>query len=363
MPSASHVSNITVNVLLQALATTAAGFGTVTFMVDEAEGAGNGLGGARYMDFADDTEVATALAAAEITAQVAAACNVAFSQPLAPTKFRVGRVDTVAVETYSDAYALLIAEAGVQGDVYAFCADTQVSATIAAFALTIEASGKHIYIARSADADWKTAGLPAALTAIDEYARTIMVYHDVATAWLDIAVATRALAYDADTKSVPWENRMGGVAAYTTFVTDSIRTVMQANDITVLGTWGSTDFWADKVATQDGRPAYERLTADWFEKRVEEAIQTFHQRETEAGRKVLVNLTGQAQIEAVIRGVTDTGEAAGHFTPGQVVITGVAITDADRTARRLQFTVQAQVGIATRLFVINANFSTTAVVS
>ena len=357
--SSSHVPNVSITVLLQSLATPGAGFGTVTLMVDEA--LGNALGGARFLDFADFSEVQTSRIAGEITAEVEAAGLVAFSQQPAPPKWRICRVDTGGTETYTTALTALEAEAGVAGDLYGFCMDSRVPATQILFATTLEAK-KFALLLQDNDADWKLAPDPPAWVAVTEFAKSGHVYKDADSEWLDVGAMVANLAFDPDFQSVPWERRIRGVAAEGTFITGTERNNIITNDSALLGTWGSTDFWLDNVVTFDGRPFYERLSADWFEARVSEAIQTMHQRESDAGRKVLVSQSGMAQLVSTVQGVVTTAESAQHFTPGQSVITPEAITDADRTARRLRLGVLAQIGISARLFTITANLSTTPVI-
>jgi len=365
--SSSHVPNVSITVLLQSLATPGAGFGTVTLMVDEAQGTGNTLGPVgtvRFLDFADFSEVQTARTSGLITAEVEAAGLVAFSQQPAPSKWRVCRVDTAGtttLETYTSALTALEAEAGVAGDLYGFCMDSRVPTAQIPFATTLEAK-KFALLLQDNDADWKTASDPAAWTSATEFAKSGHVYKDADSEWLDVGAMVANLAFDPDSQSVPWERRIRGVAAEGTFITATERNNIITNDSALLGTWGSTDFWLDNVVTFDGRPFYERLSADWFEARVSEAIQTMHQRESDAGRKVLVSQSGMAQLVSTVQGVVTTAESAQHFTPGQSVITPEAITDADRTARRLRLGVLAQIGISARLFTITANLSTTPVI-
>lgn len=368
MASSSHVSNIDVTVLLQALATPAAGFGTVTLLVDEAQGTGNGLNTdstptQRYVDFASYAEAQAAQTAGEISAEVLAACLVAFSQPGEdPEKFRVARVDTGAAETYSSAFALLLAEEGVQGDIYGLCMDSRAGADQEAFEATVAATGRYLLYLQTAEADAITSGFPAAMTDMEESAIAGGVYHDTSTEWADVAAAVRLLTWDPDEVSAPGENDLGGVAEYATFLTESERAFATANNLGVIGTWGSTDFWLSPMLTFDGRPVYERLTADWLHARIQERIQTLVQREHQAGRKILVTPTGQRQVGAAIGATIALGEQVGHFAPGQVTVTYPTITDADRTARRLAVVVQGQIGISAIHFDFNVNLSTTPVV-
>ncbi len=371
MPSASHVSNITVNTFLEALATPGAGFGTVTLMVDEAQGTGNPLNTdstptKRYIDFADYAQAQDASDASEISAEVLAACLVAFSQPLAPSAFRVCRVDTGGAETYSSAYTLLLAEDGVQGDLWAFCMDSRDATEQADFAEIIEATDHILYLAAS-EADAKTSGLPAAWLAawpaMGEGAQSGGVYHDVTTEWADVATMCRWLAFDPDLFGKAGEDALSGVGDYDTYVIKTVKDIIQDNNIGVLGTWGSTDYWVSPVVSFDGRPLYDALTARWMEVSIEERVQTLVQREHAAGRKVLVTPTGQRQVGAAIQDVLRVGASVGHFAPGQVVITYPTITDADRSARRLVVNVEAQIGISTINFTFNNYLSTSPVVS
>ena len=364
MASSSHLPNIAVSVSLQALATPGAGFGIISHFVDQAEGAGNALGGARYIEYADSDAAVTSQAAGDITVQTLDMVQTAFLQPTPPSSFRVVRVNTGGAETLltaRTAYELL----GLS-NVYCYTAYDRVVANQKQFADSIEADVGVIYIAQVSDVAWLTAGLPAAWGAGTSYAtmtQTHLTYHDTATEWSDIAVAARWLAFDPDLTSAPGEGQLGGVADYATFVTETQRGLAQdTNSISILGTYGSTDFWIDNVVSGDGRPFYERLTADWFIDRLSVRLQTMHQREGLAGRKVLVATSGQAQVYAVIKGLTDLAERTGHFTPGQVVISSLAISAADRSAQRLRFTVEAMIGISTRIFNVTANFSTTPVI-
>ena len=361
--SSSHVSNANITVLLQALATPGAGFGVVTHLVDEAQGTGNPLnGGARFQDFASTTEGAAAVVAGEISAEVQLAITAAFSQDLQPASFRVCRVDTGGGESYSDALTLLEAE-GLT-DLWMLTMDTRVTATQLLLAATVEALGNQYFLLlQASDADWKTAGIAAAMTAAAAYKYSGVVYHDVATTWADVALAVRNLAFDPDETSIAWEKNVSSVVLYSAFVTATQRTNMLANSIAVLGTWGSSDFWYDGVVSFEGRPLKELLTSAWYAARVSEAIQTLHQRESVAGRVVLVSASGMEQTRAAVESVNATGIAANHFNPGQVVTTPQPITAADITARRLRIVVEAQVGTGARVFNVTANLSQTEVVA
>ncbi len=288
MASSSHVSNVTVNVTLQALATPGAGFGTVTLMVDEAQGTGNGLDGDRYIDFADVDEAQTARDAGYISAEVMAACTTAFTLDPAPSKFRVCRVDTGGAETYTSAYNLLLDEAGVQGDLYGFCMDSRTGATQEALGVTIEATDHFLYL-QSSDAEITAAAdtFPTAMADMEEYTQVGGCLHDTDSDWEDVAAMVQWLTPDPDLYSNPGEGDLKGVGDYATFLTATERTNAISNNFGVLGTWGSTDTWLHPMVSFDGRPVYENLTAAWLKARIEERIQTLIQREHQANRKVL----------------------------------------------------------------------------
>ncbi len=373
MASSSHLPNISHTVLLQAIAASGAGFGVVTLFVEQAQGTGNPLAGfipgapdvpvVRYQDFTSATDTAAALAASEISTEVKDFLDVAWLQDKAPTTVRVCRVDLVGGESYADALVALIAEN--LSDVWMLCSDLRVVADLEDFATAVEAYGGDYFLLMEDDeADWLTAGVSAAWIAaasnIATYSWSGVAYHDVTTAAPAFGIATNRLAFDPDVTSVGWECDVGGIDAYATYVTPTQRTNAIGNNVSVQGTWGSTDFWWDAVRSFEGRPIKECLTAAWFKARVNEAIQTMHQRESAAGRAVLVDEGGMSQLLSVIEGVISTGFSAKHFT-GPYLVTPQAITAADITAQRLRVVVSLQVGTAVRTFTIDSNLSQTAV--
>ena len=361
MPSSSHVSNINHTVLLQALATQGAGFGTVTLFVDQA--AGNPLsGGARFQDFFSVDDADAAQVAGEISAGTVDIIDVAFAQRVQPAKFRVCRIDTAGGESHADALTALRAEG--LSDVWMLVTDSRTVSEQLNLAAAVETyGGEHACMLQSNDADWLTGGFPGAWSAIEENVWTAMVYHDSTAEFLDVACAVRNLAFDPDETSVPWEKDVAGVAAYTSYVPPAQRNFAFTNNIAIMGTWGSSDYWVDRVVSQEGRPLKELLTASWYKARVNESIQTMHQRELAAGRAVLVSQQGMSQLVGAIESVNGTAVAAGHFNPGQVVTTPQPITDADISNQRLRATTEAQVGTGARVFTITSNLSQTAVVA
>ena len=369
MPSSSHVSNINHTVLLQALATPGAGFGTVTLLVDEAQGTGNplkplspGPGNQRYQDFssADETAAAFAAVPSQISAEVKAMVDVGFMQDKPVEKVRVCRVDTGGGESYADALVALRTQ-GLK-DLWMLCSDLRDPATLVPLAIAVEAyGGEHFLLVEDDEADWLTSGVPAAWSAVSAFRWSGVAYHDVTTAAAALAISTRNLAFDADVTSVGWEKDVKGVAAYASYVTTTERGYAIGNNAAVLGTWGSSDYWYDAVRNFEGRPLKECLTASWYKARVDEAVQTMHQREAAAGRAVLVAESGMSQVIATIAGVNATAVNAGHFVPGQVIVTPQPITAADISAQRLRVVVEAQVGTAVRTFTFTSYLSQTAV--
>lgn len=360
--SADHTPNVSVTVLLESLSTPQAGFGTVTLLVDQAQGTGNALGGSspRYVDLADVDEAQALRDAGHISAEVMAACTTAFSQTPQPSKFRLCRVDTGGAETYTDALTALMAT-DAASDVWALCMDSRTAATQMALESTSETRKDVFLLIQSSDADWITSGLPSAYSATADRVYSGGVYHDKAAEWADVAAAVRWLTFDPEETSAPGEGSLADVEGYTTRLSATQRGYAIGNNMAVLGTWGSSDYWLDNVVNHEGRPVYEMLTAAFFKARVSEDIQTLHQREATRGRKIPVSVAGQRQVQIPIESRLQSMLTAGHIL--DYLVTPQSITDADRAARRVRHEVQYQTAVGARTFVVGTYASTSPIVT
>lgn len=334
---ANYNNLVVVNVTLGAQPAPRAGFGTTLLMVDEA--LGNGLNGDRTMRFASVAAAQTAQTAGYITAAVLDAVTTVMGQARRPVDVLVGRVDTVAVESYPDAYALILVD---DPDFYAICIDSRADAVIVAMATLIEASTPNrILIVQSDDATWKTTGLPAGLTGLAGLERTAVVYHTSDAEWNDLGWAAYRMTYDPDAVSAAWNASVALVDALSPQPTDSEKGFLDANFANYGLLWGANPFWMNPGVNVSGRGIYELVTADWFADRLQAAVADLVASTSLRAAKIGVDAVGQASILALVDAQLAAGEAAGHFTPGLSSSAGETITAADIAARRIRVTGQA----------------------
>jgi hypothetical protein len=224
-------ANITLNIYLQAVKLAGADFTTALYLVDQAT---NPLDGAsRYLTFQNATDVSTALTATYISAAVAQALTDAFAQSPAPQKILVGRVDTVGGEGYDDGLTACIAAGatfyGIAIDVRTDAAILEVSAAVETL-VTNNHLG-YLFVFQSADADWLTAGFPAALTTISGREQTVICYHDIATEYMDLCWLCGRLTFNPDERSAPWPASLKEVGDYTTAITTAQKALAYANHV------------------------------------------------------------------------------------------------------------------------------------
>lgn len=344
----NHLDLFTITVTQDPAPAAAAGFGICTMLVDQAT---NTLDGEDYVDYTGSAAAVTDQASGFITAGVLKAVQTAFSQVPPPPTFRLARYDSVGAETPSVALARLIDD-GLE--MYGILLDDRTAAVQAALATTIQ-SLRMLCCFQSSDADWLTAGVPAAYSTVDGDERTLIVFHDTATEWADVAWLTNRLAYDPDEKSVAWEANLANVASYATPLTATQKTNAKANSAAVIGKLASATQHLSPGNTQADRHVKEWLTGDWIYTRVEEELAAMVVQATGRGNLIPVTSDGQALVSARLQRVTDKGQNAGHFKPGQVLITALAITAADITARRIRVQIDATHLIAGLTFTIPVN--------
>lgn len=349
---ADHLDNIQITILLQTIAATALAFNPL-IMFDEA--AGTTLDGDRVRSYTTLAGVTADETAGFVSAAALEAARVAFSQTPPPQTIKIGRVDTVAPETYPAAYALIKA---ADPDFYGVCIDSRVDAIILLMSALIEAdSPGKLFICQSDDTDWLTTGLPAALTDLDTRERTAVAYHTTDAQWADWAWLCNRLAFDPDVISVPWDAQVKEVVAMTALPTDTQKAFLDANNANHGLPYGSAAYFVDPGRSQNTRPLYEIMTADWFEVRLQARIANLKVEASARGEKIPINGDGQAMILAEINTQFNLGVTAGHFVAGQTSVVAEDITDADRSAQRLRFTGEAQDVASARIFQFTFYFS------
>ena len=347
----SHLDNITINISLDPAPATSQGFDMLLIVPL----ATNTLDGDRFRIYTGTADVATDLTAGFISAAVSTRLNVAFTQRPAPAQVLAGYVDLVGGETYGTAIALI---RGAGASFYGVAIDVRTDATILAASLSME-SDRGVFMLQSADADWKTTGLPAALTALAGRERTIIGYHDTDLAGQDIGHGANRLAYDPDVQSVSWDAPVKGVAALATTPNATEKGFLDANFANHGLPYGGETFFIDAGVNAAGRPFYEIFTADWFEIRLEERVAIEKVKHSARGQKLTVDVEGQAKMLAILDGLGEQGSRppSPHFT--EFAFEPVTITQADRDANRMRFTGVATFAVSARKFQFDLNFTRT----
>lgn len=341
MPSfTTHQAYNTVNVYLSTLARGQAGFSTVLLVVPLAT---NSLNGARVVEYTTLAAAQAAQTATYISAATLVAITTAFAQVPAITSIKVGYADLVGGETYATGLAACIA---YDPAFYGVCIFVRTTTEIAAVAAYVETAAKKMLFAfQSADSSWLTGTPASGFDPMAAYERTFGVYHATATEWADVAYLCNRLTFDPDVQSAPWRFFEALDVAQTT-ITEAQR-LLATPDINVMAEWSTFDSSPAPGWNMNGRPIEEVLTADWLATRLDEEIQRIVGTMANAGRKIGINVAGQAIIQAGLEKWLAAGVAAGHFEEGQVAITPEdfsvpATLAAAITAKRLTFRIDAQ---------------------
>ena len=139
---------------------------------------------------------------------------------------------------------------------------------------------------------------------------------------------------------------------------------LRANNANFALAFGPTaNRWIDPGNNVSGRGIYEIVSADWFKARLIERVATTVVALAARGLKLPVTVGGQSILLKDIEALLAQGVTAGHFAAGQTIAVAEVITAADETARRLRFTVTAQLVASARIFTFNVNLSQNAVIS
>ena len=362
------LDRISVTVNLDAVGAQAAGF-YVLYLVPLAA---NSLNSATHVTYTSYADAVADEDAGYISATTLAALRDVFSQSTVPEQIHVAAVDLASSSgSIPDTYALVIASMITAGlDFYCVVIQDRDLADIDTVADYIEALASerpYIFVAQSQDADWKTSGLPAAVSGIAGYERTAVVYHDTSGEHNDLVWAGKVLAFDPDEHSAPWNTPLNSVAALAE-ITSAQKAFLRANYANYGGRLNSNyPFYMDAGVNISGRPMSEIVSADWFAIRCQEGLASLLGDRTNRGQKLPVNAVGVRLVEAVCRGVYDRGVTAGHFEPDQFLFTSPTInsdgtiSSADLTAQRIRGTVSIQLTTGAIQIAITANLSRTAV--
>jgi len=283
----THDSNISITITLASAPQDGNSFGIVCHFVPLAT---NSLNGAVVASYTSAPEVATALAAGYISATTAAALVDAFSQIPKPPIVKVASIDLVGGDFVDDAYT-----AAKLVDPVFYCAtmESRTDADILLLSAIVEADRK-ICVVQSDEATWLTAGYPAALAALEDRERTVVVFHDSDAEWGCIAWAASRLVFDPDVKSAPWIGQVREVASLTA-LTSAQKTFLLANDANVGLVFGSIAYFMMEGTSCAGRPIAHIITMDWLYENIQDDLIDLIADLAADGRKLAVNQEGQAK--------------------------------------------------------------------
>lgn len=353
---------ITSTINLDAPAAQQAGF-NVLYIVPLAS---NSLNSASYVAYTAYEDAVADEAAGYISSTTLQALQDVFSQVNVPATIYVAPVDLVGGDDYSDAIDNMLAE----GDIsfYAVCVQDRTDAVITDVSAHVEAlSRKLLFFCQSDDADWKTSGLPAGLTALSGRERTVVVYQTADAEHNDLVWATDRFSFDPDESSVPFNAPLTEVQALSA-ITSTEAAFLLANNANYGARIASNyPFFMDPGYNQNGRQIAEMVSADWYSIRVEEALYQELGARGQRGQKIPVSLVGIRLVESVMRAKYNQGVQAGHFQPDQFSFSSATlnsdgtINSADIAAKRIRATANIQLTTGARLIATTGNLSRTAV--
>lgn len=346
MRQATHEDNISITITLDPPPVEGLDFETVLFLRD-----GISLNGDRVRTYTSLNAVQVDEGLGFVDAVTTEFARVAFSQRPAPKQIKIGKVDTVGLETYEDAYDLVLA---VDCDFYAIAIDSRVAATQVAFAAAVEADEaeglRRLFVLQSSDATWKTAGLPAAYAGLAGFERTVVDYHDDDGQIQGGGYAVSRTVFDPDVRSAPWDGQVFATANLTAPPSDTEKAALDANFANHGLPYGTAPVWIDAGVNVSGRFIHEIVTADWFYARFLEDITALKVKYSGRGRKVPLDEVGRSLIKSLIENRMSLGVAAEHFEAGQTLASTEPISTADRAAGRIRGSGVATLLGSARLF-------------
>ena len=258
-------------------------------------------------------------------------------------------------ESYPDALTLIRL---VDDGFYTIAIDSRADADILLMGAAVEPIKRKLFFAQTNETTFKTSGFPAGLAAIDGNERTVICWHEADTEWMDFAYTANRLAFDPNSRSVPWAAGVKAVLSYATALTQGEKDFLDANKANNGLAFGGEPFYVDPGVSASGRPIYEIMTADWYEASLQTNVAVLKASKSAKGEKLPVSLVGQGFLMKEANDLLDQGEDGDHFLPGALrEVIPVPITDADRAAQRMRITGQAQLTVDGRIFQFDLVFT------
>ncbi len=355
--SATHLDIFDYTFTLSANPPTRQGFGKPLLIAPLAT---NSLNSQDTLSFANLSEAQAALTAGYIEQVTFDRVSIGFQQAAKPNAIKVGAVDLVGLETWGEAFTRILQ---ADSDFYGVLATTRTAADIVSLATAVEADGTRQFFFQAGDADWLTTGVPAAYSSIDAFERVSGIFHDTATQYHDMAWVCDRLAFDPDTASVDWRTLLTGTTGLATGLTSAQRDFLtDTNHMNVALPLNATyPQFVSPGQNQSGRSIYEYLTVDWYKARTQEDLAALLVNLAARGEKLVVGQTGQQLVSAILERYLNQGSnlASPHFIAGETRVTAEDITQVDRDAGQMRFTVEAQLAASARRLVFNIFFQNT----
>jgi hypothetical protein len=345
----THARNITINIVLSALAAAQKGFGGTLAIVP----ASNTMSGEPITTLNTVDDGQALVTAGEMTANTFLGVQAFYNQVPSGTELKIAPLLVGDSGNYATALARVRA---VDDDFYGVAIEPRSSTEIMTVSAAVESMRK-LFVFQSGDADWLTSGKPAAFADTANRERSIGIYHDTATQFADLAYLSNRLAADPNVNSAPWDAPLGGVASYASVLTSTQVGFLADNNINFGLPYAGEPFFVDPGHNTKGRAIHEILTGDWFEARLLEEVATTKVELSKIFEKWVLDEGGQNLLLNLAAGVAGQAEQAGHILPGSAEFDRPPISDADIAAETLTLTGSARYAGNARKFNITINLS------
>jgi hypothetical protein len=375
----SHTDNISINVILSALPTPVTSFSTILFVDSLANStlvgfpAGDktsvGVNSSELIRLGSlsDMLAANTATAGSISDQAMDDVMGALSHARSPDNVQFLAVDLAGGDTYDTVFASLN---DAFTDYYAVIPLDRTVANIALISEGVLAGGgrKRIVVAQmhgtdayANEATWDANDIGQ--LSETEKDRLYMCFHDDAQPCA-ASVASWALSWDPNQYSPPWTFPVPSIsklALPSGVTTTTFKANLDTNYINHPLPLAGTDVFIDPGLSQNSRPMYVIVTADWFEARLSEALQTLKVKYASMGIKLPMNTFGQNLILSKVQAIYSMGVQAGHFLSRDdadavdkpVVIKAETISPDDQTNQELRFTVKVPILLDARILTLN----------